>query len=82
MVVTAILPVMVMAAEQPAMAVTVPVTAMQFAPCGDTDPAAEGNESNAGSGIDPVAEPSGEGGTGSPNDQPDNEGGGDVAGSC
>src|SRR5271170_3211314 len=70
----------VMTAEQAAMAVT--VAAAQLAPCRDTDPSTEGDESDTGSRIYPMAEARGKGDTGSPNDQPDDQGGRDVAGAC
>jgi hypothetical protein len=72
-VVAMMLPVVVMAAEQVAMAVSVPVAVVQLAPCRDTDPATEGDESDAGDRIDPVAEARGECDTGSLNHQPHNE---------
>jgi hypothetical protein len=70
----------VVAAEQTAMAVAVPLAAPQLAPCRDTDPPAEGDESDTRSRIHPLAEARGKGDTGSPNNQPDDQGGRDVAG--
>jgi hypothetical protein len=60
---------------------TMPALAAQFPPCRDPDPTTERNKSDTGSRIDPVAEARGEGDTRSPDHQPEDESGDDMAGS-
>jgi hypothetical protein len=79
-VVTVMFPVVMVGTEQATMAVTMAVAAPQLVPCRDTDPATEGDESDAGGGIDGVTEARGKSDTSRPDHKPDDKSGDDMAG--